>query len=147
MITISVSDPGPGAPEDREQRIFTRGFSTKQAHAAGRGVGLALIRLVCAKRQGSVTVRNDSGVAFEATLPHPEVRPCQRSLRRRRLQDGRDHVFWQQHRTRELLARHGTKFMSWAPFGEGMNHFFPSPYSFIRAQSTARPPPRRRCGS
>jgi sensor histidine kinase regulating citrate/malate metabolism len=70
MITIRVSDPGPGVPEDLEQRIFTRGFSTKPAPLAGRGVGLALVRLVCSKRQGSVTVRNDAGAVFEATLPY-----------------------------------------------------------------------------
>jgi sensor histidine kinase regulating citrate/malate metabolism len=73
MITIRVSDPGPGVPEDLEQRIFTRGFSTKLAPAAGRGVGLALVRLVCSKRHGSVTVRNDAGAVFEATLPYAGV--------------------------------------------------------------------------
>lgn len=75
MITIRVSDPGPGVPEDLEQRIFSRGFTTKPAPAAGRGVGLALVRLVCSKRRGSVTVRNDGGAVFEATLPYTAVRP------------------------------------------------------------------------
>jgi sensor histidine kinase regulating citrate/malate metabolism len=75
MITIRVSDPGPGVPEDLEQRIFTRGFTTKPASVAGRGVGLALVRLVCSKRGGSVTVRNDPGAVFEATLPYSSVRP------------------------------------------------------------------------
>lgn len=75
MITIRVSDPGPGVPEDLEQRIFTRGFSTKPAPAAGRGVGLALVRLVCAKRKGTVTVRNQAGAVFEATLPYSAVLP------------------------------------------------------------------------
>ncbi|WP_200830720.1 sensor histidine kinase [Arthrobacter sp. SLBN-83] len=74
MLTIKVSDPGPGVPEDLEQRIFTRGFSTKPAPAAGRGVGLALVRLVCSKRKGSVTVRNDHGAVFEATLPYATAR-------------------------------------------------------------------------
>jgi two-component system CitB family sensor kinase len=75
MITIRVSDPGPGVPEDLEQRIFSRGFTTKPAPAAGRGVGLALVRLVCSKRRGSVTVRNDGGAVFEATLPYTAVSP------------------------------------------------------------------------
>lgn len=73
MITIRVSDPGPGVPEDLEQRIFTRGFSTKPAPASGRGVGLALVRLVCSKRHGSVAVHNDAGAVFEATLPYATV--------------------------------------------------------------------------
>lgn len=75
VITIRVADPGPGVPEDLEQRIFARGFSTKPAPVGGRGVGLALVRLVCAKRKGAVTVRNDSGAVFEATLPYAAVLP------------------------------------------------------------------------
>ncbi|WP_236783335.1 sensor histidine kinase [Arthrobacter dokdonensis] len=71
MITLSVSDPGPGIPEDLEQRIFSRGFTTKPPVSAGRGVGLALVRLVCSQRGGEVTVRTDNGATFEATLPYP----------------------------------------------------------------------------
>ncbi|MCY0904416.1 sensor histidine kinase [Arthrobacter sp. H14-L1] len=71
MITIRVSDPGPGVPEDLEHRIFNRGFTTKPVPASGRGIGLALVRLVCARRQGSVGVHNLDGAVFEATLPYP----------------------------------------------------------------------------
>lgn len=74
-VTVSVSDPGPGVPEDLEQRIFTRGFTTKPSGPAGRGVGLALVRLVCSKRGGDVTVRSHDGATFVATLPYLEVSP------------------------------------------------------------------------
>lgn len=70
MVTLSVRDPGPGVPEDLEQRIFNRGFSTKPSGPVGRGVGLALVRLVCSQRGGDVAMHNDAGATFEATLPY-----------------------------------------------------------------------------
>jgi Signal transduction histidine kinase regulating citrate/malate metabolism len=73
MVTLTVRDPGPGVPEDLEQRIFSRGFSTKPSGPVGRGVGLALVRLVCSQRGGGVTVRTDAGATFEATLPYSTV--------------------------------------------------------------------------
>jgi sensor histidine kinase regulating citrate/malate metabolism len=62
-----VRDSGPGVPDDLAREIFVRGFSTK---AGGeRGFGLALTRLVCGRRGGDVTVHNDGGAVFRATLP------------------------------------------------------------------------------
>ena len=75
VITIRVSDPGPGVPEDLEHRIFTRGFTTKPASVSGRGIGLALVRLVCARRQGTVHVQNLDGAVFQATLPYTVAVP------------------------------------------------------------------------
>lgn len=74
VITLSVFDPGPGVPEDLEQRIFNRGFTTKPAGQIGRGVGLALVRLVCSQRGGQVAVRTDGGARFEVTLPYSPAR-------------------------------------------------------------------------
>ncbi|HAM27886.1 MAG TPA: ATPase [Microbacteriaceae bacterium] len=73
MITLSVFDPGPGVPEDLEQRIFSRGFTTKSTSPLGRGIGLALVRLVCSQRGGQVTVHTGGGARFEATLPYTPV--------------------------------------------------------------------------
>lgn len=73
VVTVSVRDPGPGVPEDLEKRIFSRGFSTKPSGPAGRGVGLALVRLVCSQRGGEISVHSDNGATFEATLPYSKV--------------------------------------------------------------------------
>jgi signal transduction histidine kinase len=64
-----VADSGPGVPPDRLDEIFRRGFSTKPSDASGRGVGLALVQVVCERRGGSVSVHNDRGAVFTARLP------------------------------------------------------------------------------
>lgn len=68
LLVVQVSDSGPGVSEDALADIFTRGYSTKPADAIGRGVGLALVQLVCRRRGGSVQVRNESGAVFTARL-------------------------------------------------------------------------------
>lgn len=68
-VVVQVADSGPGVPADRVEEIFRRGFSTKPSDASGRGVGLALVQIVCERRGGSVSVRNDVGAAFTARLP------------------------------------------------------------------------------
>jgi len=73
-VTVRVSDTGGGVPADRLPEIFRRGFSTKPRDASGRGVGLALVQLVCRARGGEVEVQNAGsadppGAVFAATLP------------------------------------------------------------------------------
>ena len=69
LITVRVSDNGPGIADDAMKEIFTQGFSTKDATVSGgRGFGLALSRLVCRRRNGDITAVNDHGAQFTATL-------------------------------------------------------------------------------
>ena len=65
---VQVADSGPGVPR-RIDEIFQRGYSTKPGDASGRGVGLALVQVVCERRGGSVSVHNDDGAVFTARLP------------------------------------------------------------------------------
>ena len=68
VIVVSVSDTGPGVQDTEE--VFRQGYTTKgSAVDGGRGFGLALTRLVCRRRGGDVTVHNDHGAVFTATLP------------------------------------------------------------------------------
>lgn len=72
-ITVDVADDGPGvAPADRA-RIFDRGVSSKAA--AGRGVGLDLVRRIAGARGGSVTVGRSAagGARFTVELPYAGV--------------------------------------------------------------------------
>jgi two-component system, CitB family, sensor kinase len=69
-VRIQVRDSGPGVDSGMEQRVFTHGFSTKDSEAGDvRGIGLALVRVICRKRGGEVSVHNDGGAVFVATLP------------------------------------------------------------------------------
>jgi sensor histidine kinase regulating citrate/malate metabolism len=68
-VVVTVRDSGPGVPDP--EQVFLQGWSTKSSHeeGAGRGFGLALTRLVCRRRGGDVTARNEGGAVFTATLP------------------------------------------------------------------------------
>jgi two-component system, CitB family, sensor kinase len=70
-VVLEVADSGPGVPPEQVATIFRRGYSTKPTDAAGRGVGLALVEVVCARRGGSVSVadRPEGGAVFTAVLP------------------------------------------------------------------------------
>lgn len=68
-VTVRVRDSGPGVDALDAERMFRGGFSTKaSADVGGRGCGLTLVRLVCRRRGGDVTVHNDAGAVFTATL-------------------------------------------------------------------------------
>lgn len=71
-VRLAVADTGPGVPPEQAGEIFRRGWSTKASTAEGRGVGLALVQVVCERRGGAVTVRagdDGTGAVFEAGLP------------------------------------------------------------------------------
>jgi two-component system CitB family sensor kinase len=69
-VRIQVRDSGPGVDNAMHHRVFAHGFSTKTGEASDNyGIGLALVRVICRKRGGDVSVHNDSGAVFVATLP------------------------------------------------------------------------------
>jgi two-component system CitB family sensor kinase len=70
-LTISVADSGPGVPEHLRESIFARGVTSKPDVPGGRGIGLALVRLVSAQLGGTVEVSDGprGGAVFEVRLP------------------------------------------------------------------------------
>jgi sensor histidine kinase regulating citrate/malate metabolism len=70
-LTISVADSGPGVPEHLRESIFARGVTSKPDVPGGRGIGLALVRLVSAQLGGTVDVTDGphGGAVFEVRLP------------------------------------------------------------------------------
>lgn len=69
-VQVSVRDNGPGVPSGAADQIFTQGWSTKEGTSdEARGFGLAVVRLVCRRRGGEVSVHNDHGAVLVATLP------------------------------------------------------------------------------
>jgi len=78
-IVVQVSDSGPGVPPDLREKIFQQGFSTKlDDRPGGRGLGLGLVRVVCARRGGRVRIEPESegpaawGATFTVELARQE---------------------------------------------------------------------------
>jgi two-component system CitB family sensor kinase len=71
-LTITVADSGPGVPEHLRESIFARGVTSKPEVPGGRGIGLALVRLVTAQHGGQVEVGDapSGGALFVVRLPH-----------------------------------------------------------------------------
>ena len=77
-LTLTVTDSGPGVPEHLRESIFARGVTSKpdgaDGPAGGRGIGLALVRLVTAQHGGSVQVGDagaeaGGGARFTVVIP------------------------------------------------------------------------------
>jgi two-component system, OmpR family, clock-associated histidine kinase SasA len=71
-VQVSVSDTGPGIPEEKQERIFEGHFRLKRDEAKeGYGLGLALCRKVIRAHYGQIWVDSvlNEGSAFHFTLP------------------------------------------------------------------------------
>jgi two-component system, CitB family, sensor kinase len=74
-VVVVVRDSGPGVETGIAHQVFDKGFSTKASgDDVGRGFGLALTGLVCRRRGGDVSVRNEQGAVFTARLPRQDAR-------------------------------------------------------------------------
>lgn len=73
---IEVEDDGPGIPADEQQRVFESFVRLRQSsekHAAGFGLGLAIVRQVALWHKGKAYVESASlgGARFVITWPNP----------------------------------------------------------------------------
>jgi two-component system phosphate regulon sensor histidine kinase PhoR len=73
-MTISVSDEGPGIPDDHLTRVFERFYRVDKSRArdpGGTGLGLAIVKHLVELHGGRVHVENNSqaGARFIITLP------------------------------------------------------------------------------
>jgi two-component system, OmpR family, sensor histidine kinase ChvG len=72
---VTVSDRGPGIPEEHRERIFDRFFTWRphEPHARNghTGLGLAIVKAIAEGYGGSVSAQNraDGGARFEVRLP------------------------------------------------------------------------------
>ena len=72
-LAVTVSDNGPGLPEDRETLFqpFVRGEYSRNRATGGVGLGLAIARRVAEAHGGTITATNrpEGGSVFEVILP------------------------------------------------------------------------------
>lgn len=74
VVTITVTDTGPGIAAEHLSRIFERFYrvdSGRSREAGGTGLGLALVKHVAERNGGSVAVtsRMNEGSSFSVTFP------------------------------------------------------------------------------
>ena len=75
MVSLAVSDSGPGIPEDSLDRIFERFYQTEasrnRADHAGAGLGLAIVAWIVNAHGGSIAASNGAGggARFQFELP------------------------------------------------------------------------------
>ncbi len=69
-IKISISDTGPGIPEEIMDKIFDPYFTTKEK-GEGTGLGLSVVHGVVKNYRGKITVNSSPGIStvFEIMLP------------------------------------------------------------------------------
>jgi signal transduction histidine kinase len=73
-ITVTVSDTGPGIPEEKRERIFQEFTRLDPAAKPGAGVGLAISRRIARLLGGDVTVESEIGRGSAFTLWVPVSR-------------------------------------------------------------------------
>ena len=71
MLTISVSDHGPGVKMEHKERIFEKFFREDPANASGAGLGLAICSGIVEAHGGKIWVeeRPGGGAVFRFTVP------------------------------------------------------------------------------
>lgn len=67
-VRVSISDPGPGIPQDKLQKIFDPFYTTKES---GTGLGLSITKKIIEEHHGSIYVdsRVGEGTTFTICLP------------------------------------------------------------------------------
>jgi signal transduction histidine kinase len=65
---LSVSDRGPGIPEDKLKAVFEPFYTSKPE---GMGMGLSIARTIVEAHDGSISAKNrdHGGVSFRISLP------------------------------------------------------------------------------
>jgi len=71
---LTVSDEGPGVPEDLGDKVFerfVRADASRTRDSGGYGIGLALVKRIVVARGGTISVENrpEGGARFRVVLP------------------------------------------------------------------------------
>jgi signal transduction histidine kinase len=72
-VLISVTDTGPGIPDDVRAKVFEPFFTTRN-ESGGTGLGLALVLMVVGRHGGRVDFQTEpgAGTTFRIILPRAD---------------------------------------------------------------------------
>jgi len=75
VVSVCVSDQGPGIAADALPRVFDRFYRGTSGHANGAGLGLAIARALVQAQGGNISVESDVGIAttFVVDMPMRKV--------------------------------------------------------------------------
>jgi C4-dicarboxylate-specific signal transduction histidine kinase len=81
LVSLVVSDTGPGIPAGLEQRIFDPFFTTKEV-GSGTGLGLSITYAIIEEHRGTIAVENAAGggASFRVELPLAAAGPVAGSV-------------------------------------------------------------------
>ena len=70
-IQVSISDTGPGIPEDQKQQVFERFWQARETHQQGTGLGLAIAKGIVEAHHGKIWIESEvgKGSTFFFSLP------------------------------------------------------------------------------
>ena len=78
MEKLRFADNGRGVPEEQLPHLFEQFWRADQARSTkggeGAGLGLYIVRHIIQAHGGTITAKNDGGLAFEIALPCGEVK-------------------------------------------------------------------------
>ena len=74
MVTVSISDTGPGIPGDIIAKVFDPFFTTKPV-GEGTGLGLAICHKIVEEHNGSIDVESEAGKGTTLIIRLPAKRP------------------------------------------------------------------------
>ena len=72
MCNVSISDNGPGIPEDARARVFQPFFTTR---SRGTGLGLAIVQKIIVTHNGRVTIGSSTSGGARVDLTFPLIAP------------------------------------------------------------------------
>jgi two-component system sensor histidine kinase PhoQ len=69
-IQLTVSDDGPGIPDDKAEQLLQRGVRADQS-AAGHGIGLSIVKNIVQAYHGNITIKRNrpDGACITISLP------------------------------------------------------------------------------
>jgi signal transduction histidine kinase len=76
MVRISITDRGPGIPEDTLANLYDRTWHSRRAERVGAGLGLAIVRGFLRAHSGIVEVETKPGGPSTFTLVFPKDLPA-----------------------------------------------------------------------